>query len=191
MNPNIIEGPYLNDLQEQPDVLRAVRATLQSAQLDAAVIDGLRTGRFQRVVVTGMGSSLHALYPLHRALSGHGVASHSIETAELLLGFDALYSRETLLVAVSQSGESAEIVALLRRAGEFGHVIGVTNDPKSRLGRKAASTVTLQAGVESTVSCKTYLNTLAVLHWLGAQLTGGDTRAALVELETAERAVRS
>ena len=191
MKPNIIEGPYLSDLLEQADVLRTVRATLESARLGDAVTDGLRAGRFQRVVLTGMGSSLHALYPLHRALSGHGVASHWIETAELLLGFDALYTKETLLVAVSQSGESAEIVALLERASEFGHVIGVTNNPKSRLGRAAASTVTLQAGVESTVSCKTYLNTLAVLHWLGAQLTGGDPRAAFAELETAERAVRS
>ena len=190
MNPNIIEGPYLADLLAQPEALRAVGENLSSTVLAEGVVVKLRSGQFQRVVLTGMGSSLHALYPLHRALSGHGMASHWIETAELLLGFDALYRQDTLLVAVSQSGESAEIVALMQRAGEFGHVIGVTNDLKSRLGRAAASTVTLQAGVESTVSCKTYLNTLAVLHWLGAQLTGGATRAALAELESAERALR-
>ena len=44
---NIIEGPYLSDLLEQPDMLRAVRAILTTAQLDAAVTDGLRAGRFQ------------------------------------------------------------------------------------------------------------------------------------------------
>ena len=190
MNPNIIEGPYLADLLAQSAALCAARENLANATLAEGVVAGLHSGQFHRVVLTGMGSSLHALYPLHRALGRHGVASHWIETAELLLGFDALYRQDTLLVAVSQSGESAEIVALMQRAGEFGDVIGVTNNPKSQLGRAAASTVTLQAGVESTVSCKTYLNTLSVLHWIGAQLTGGDMRAALAELESAEHAVR-
>ena len=188
--PSIIEGAYLHDLLAQPDTLRAVRLSLAGATPDTALLADWRAGKFARVVLTGMGSSLHALYPLHRALSGHGVASHWIETAELLLGFDALYRKDTLLVAVSQSGESAEVVNLLQRAGEFGHVLGVTNDPKSRLGRAATSQLLLQAGVESTVSCKTYLNTLATLHWLGAQLVGGDTRTAFAELEAAERGVR-
>ena len=44
---NIIEGPYLSDLLEQPDMLRAVRATLENTRLDAAVTEGLRAGRFQ------------------------------------------------------------------------------------------------------------------------------------------------
>jgi len=146
MNLNIIEGPYLADLLVQPAALRAARENLANATLAEGIVAKLRNGQFQRVVLTGMGSSLHALYPLHRALSGHGLASHWMETAELLLGFDALYRPDTLLVAVSQSGESAEMVALLERAGEFGHVLGVTNNPQSRLGRTAASTVTLQAG---------------------------------------------
>ncbi len=184
---NIVEGPYLGDLLAQADVLRAVRESLEGAQIGAAVIDGLRTGGFRRVVLTGMGSSLHAAYPLHRVLSGAGFASHWVETAELLLGFDALYRGDTLLVAISQSGESAEVVALLPRAAEFGHVIGVTNNADSRLGRAAGTPLRLCAGVESTVSCKTYLNTLATLHWLRAQLLGGD---AFADLEKAERAVR-
>ena len=187
---HMIEGPYLADLHVQPDALRAVREELERTTLDAAVAAGLCSGRFQRVVLTGMGSSLHALYPLHRRLSAAGFASHWIETAELLLGFEALYREDTLLVAVSQSGESAEVVALLPRAAEFGHLIGVTNNIGSRLGRAATTTLRLCAGVESTVSCKTYLNTLAVLHWLGAQLTAGEARAALADLEQAERGVR-
>jgi len=187
----VIEGAYLHDLLAQPDVLHRVGERLATAQLDSVVRTGLCSGRFRRVVLTGMGSSLHAAYPLHRALSGAGFASHWVETAELLLGFDALYSQETLLVAVSQSGESAEIVSLAERAHEFGHLIGMTNNSHSRLGRVAASRFTLEAGVESTVSCKTYVTTLAVLHWLGAQLIRSEASTALEELAQAESAVRS
>jgi glucosamine--fructose-6-phosphate aminotransferase (isomerizing) len=189
--PSIIEGNYLKDLLVQADVLSAVCNKLATAQLDRSLSDGLWSGRIRRVVLTGMGSSLHAIYPLHRALSSAGLASHWIETAEMLLGFESFYKQDTLLVAVSQSGESAEIINLAQRAGEFAHLIGVTNNENSNLGRAANSRLMMEAGLESTVSCKTYVATLAVLHWLGAQLIGGNGKTALEELAQAERAVRS
>lgn len=185
----VIEGPYLRDLLDQPQALqRAVDGLAQNTSITELTRD-LAAGQLRRVVLTGMGSSLHALYPLHLALSRQGVASFWVETAELLLGFDVLYRPDTLLVAVSQSGESAEIVNLLRHAGEFGHVIGVTNNAQSRLGRLSGTTLLLNAGVESTVSCKSYLTTLAVLHWLGVALLQGDLPSSLAELQAAQRGV--
>jgi glucosamine--fructose-6-phosphate aminotransferase (isomerizing) len=190
MSSRIIEGNYLNDLLAQPDVLLGVTDKLKSTRIDTKLGGNLRDGTFRRVVLTGMGSSLHALYPLHLALSGAGITSHWIETAELLLGFEPLYRPETLLIGVSQSGESAEMVILAKRAGEFGHFIGITNNAESTLGRSAGTTLLLDAGAESTVSCKTYLSTLAVLHWLGACLLGGDSDATLAEVSETEVVVR-
>jgi glucosamine--fructose-6-phosphate aminotransferase (isomerizing) len=190
MSSQIVEGDYLTDLLAQPDVLRGIPDRLRATPIDPALGEGLRDGRFRRVVLTGMGSSLHALYPLHRTLSGAGITSHWIEAAELLLGFDPLHSPETLLVGVSQSGESAEMADLAKRAGDFGHFIAITNNSHSTLGRTANTTLTLEAGTESTVSCKTYLSTLAVLQWLGACLTTSSPDAALAEISKAEVAVR-
>jgi glutamine---fructose-6-phosphate transaminase (isomerizing) len=187
----IIEGPYLRDILDQPAALRNAVDGVAESPLLAAVARKLSAGKFRRVLLTGMGTSLHALYPLHLALSRRGVASFWTETAELLLGFEALHRPDTLLITVSQSGESAEIVSLLRRARSFGHVIGVTNHPCSRLGRRADTVLLLHAGAESTVSCKSYLTTLAVLHWLGVRLGQGDVKEALSELRTAEHGVRS
>lgn len=190
MHPKVVPGPYLADLRAQPDALAALRAGLGAGRLPGAAREGVRAGRFRRVVLTGMGTSLHALYPLHLRLSAAGFASAYVETAELLLGFAALRGADTLLIVVSQSGESAEIVELVREAAAFGHVLAVTNAATSTLARAAATVVPMQAGPESTVSCKTYVNTLAALHWLGALLTGGDTAAALVELGGLETALR-
>ncbi len=186
----VLAGPYLSDLLAQPDALHAVRSELAAASLDPAICARLQSGQYRRVVLTGMGSSLHALYPLHRALSTHGITSHWIETAELLLGFEAFYQQDTLLIAVSQSGESAETVRLLPRFAEFGHVIGITNDASSRLGCAAATPLDICAGPESTVSCKTYINTLACLCWLAGQLTGGSAERTNLELAAAEWGVR-
>jgi glutamine---fructose-6-phosphate transaminase (isomerizing) len=187
----IVEGPYVRDILEQPATLRNLRIHLHSSAALQGLARKLANGTYRRVVLTGMGSSLYALYPLHLALNRHGVHSCWIETAELLLGFDALYRPDTLLIAVSQSGESAEITALLSRAVEFGQVLGITNHEASTLGRTAGTTLLLHAGVESTVSCKSYLNTLAALHWLRALLGDGDLALALRQLQETEEAVQA
>ena len=186
----IIEGAYFQDLMAQPDVLGAVTARLAATRLDPAPAAGLLSGKIRQVVLTGMGSSLHAAWPLHRALAHAGLNSHWVEAAELLHGFNALYREDTLLIAISQSGESAEVANLMQRAGEFGHVIGITNNQASSLGCAAATCLSMEAGPESTVSCKTYLNTLAVLRWLESALLRGDPQTVLEELRLAEQAAR-
>lgn len=190
MLPQVISGPYLNDLLDQPEVLRTAQASCTDGAIAPEIARGLRHGRFRRVVLTGMGSSLYALYPLHLQLSAQGLCSLWVETSELLLGYAPVRAPDTLLIAVSQSGESAEVVALLRQAGSFGHILGITNNPASTLGRAAGTVLPLRAGAESTVSCKTYLATLAVLHWLAAVLLEGDRPAALAELEAAVAPLR-
>lgn len=178
MTPAPIRGPYFQDLQAQPEVLRWL-----VERLERAVNPWPAPAReFGRVVLTGMGSSWYAQYPLHLALHRCGLSSSWVETSELLLGYESLYRTDTLVVAVSQSGESAEIVNLLKRRQEFGAILGVTNAPESTLGRNATSTWLLHAGQEATVSCKTYLATLALLHVLSAALTGGQVTQALADL---------
>ena len=60
-----------------------------------------------------MGSSFYALNPLHIFLTSHGYTSLLIETSELVHYFHRLLNAKTLIVAVSQSGKSAETVRLL------------------------------------------------------------------------------
>ncbi|MBN2507866.1 MAG: SIS domain-containing protein [Verrucomicrobia bacterium] len=185
----VVEGPYLRDILDQPAALHRAARGLRDVPSLAGLKRKLADGALRRVVLTGMGSSLYALYPLHLALSRHGTDSFWVETSELLLGFETLCRPDTLLVAVSQSGESVEIVNLLSRAAAFGHVLGVTNRENSPLGLHAGTRLLLHAGAEATVACKSYVTTLAVLHWLGAGLCGDDPAKALGDLEAATPAV--
>jgi glucosamine--fructose-6-phosphate aminotransferase (isomerizing) len=189
--PVFVAGPYVADLLAQPDALLAATASMADPGSALPTLAGLLQRRkFQRVVLTGMGSSWHALYPLHLALTGAGHDSYWVETSELLLGFEPLRRSDTLLVVVSQSGESAEIVALLQCSDVFGHVVGVTNNPHSTVARAAGTVLPMCAGHEATVSCKTYMATLAVLHGLAAVLVGSDLRRALADLQAVEPAMR-
>ncbi len=183
----IIHGPYLSDLLRQGNVLHEVCTALSRTVPPHGLRDHLQYHTYRRVVMTGMGSSFHACYPLHLRLSRAGFVSHHVETSELLLGFGPLKSRDTLLIVVSQSGESAEVVELLRDSHAFGHVIGITNQPSSTLGRAAHTVLALHAGEEATVSCKTYIATLAVLHWLGDVLAGGHPAKSVEALGSLEQ----
>lgn len=178
----VIRGAYFHDLMKQPGALRSTLNAISEISQQPLDLEAWSAQGIRRVVLTGMGSSLFALYPLHLRISAGEVPSFHVETAELLTGYEGLQNDKTLLVAVSQSGESAEVVKLLENRESFGGVIGVTNDSGSTLGRKADLCLELRAGEESTVSCKTYLCTLAMLHWLGACLTGGDPTQAMEEV---------
>jgi glucosamine--fructose-6-phosphate aminotransferase (isomerizing) len=169
----IVKGPYLADILAQPDALTATLQRLRGAD-PLALPARLRDGGFRRVVLTGMGSSFHALYPLHLRLTAAGHASTYIDTAELCLSLPQLFAPDTLIIAVSQSGRSAEMLTLLELAGPDCPVLAISNDPLSPLATGATERVIIDAGRESTVSCKTYVATLLALAWLTAQLFPAD-----------------
>ncbi len=170
----VIKGPYFNDIMAQPAAIESSSRAISPNVMNAINMDSLKQRGIRRIVLTGMGSSLHALYPLHLCLNNAGIVSTQIETAELLHEYPLLRGKDVLLILVSQSGESAEVVKLLQNGDEFGIILGITNNPDSTLGRRADYTLLLQAGEEATVSCKTYLATLSVLHQLGTLLVGED-----------------
>jgi len=132
-----------------------------------------------------MGSSQYSLYPLHLNLIRHGLPSHLVETAELIHYQSELMARDALVVAVSQSGRSAEIVTLCDAVRGRATLIALTNTDGSPLARSADVVLDMHAGPEATVSCKTYLCSLLMLEWLGAQLTGEDATAVSDQLSLA------
>lgn len=156
-------NPYIQDILAQPDALAATLQQLPQAATDLRSLAArLKAGAFSRIVLTGMGSSLAALYPFWFRLVQAGYAPIIIETSELLYDAANLITADTLLVIVSQSGRSAEIVRLLEQRGGA-TVLAVTNDATSPLAQTAEVVVLTAAGVESNVSCKTYVCSLAAL----------------------------
>lgn len=156
-------NPYIQDILAQPQALAATLQQLPPVVAEVrALAAQLAAGKFSRIVLTGMGGSLAALYPLWYRLIQAGHTPHLIETSELLYDAAGLITADTLLVIVSQSGRSAEIVRLIQQYSAA-TVLAVTNSADSPLAQAGAATVLTAAGVESNVSCKTYVTALAAL----------------------------
>jgi glucosamine--fructose-6-phosphate aminotransferase (isomerizing) len=184
----VIKGPYFRDLLDQP---RAIAATAEALEMTPALSDAVsrvRAGKFRRLVLTGMGSSYHALHPLHIRLIDAGFNSVMEETSELIHYKARLLDEESLVIVVSQSGRSAEIVHLLNVAARRATLLGVTNTPGSPLDSTGVTAVLTKAGDESSVSCKTYMATLAALSWLADLLVGHDPDKCRAEFAQAARA---
>lgn len=180
--------PFERDMRDQPAALEA----LVGHDLDAETRE-LLARPWARVVLTGMGSSHYVALPTWRALVGAGRAAWAVDTGDLLENL-GLLTPETLLVATSQSGASAEIVELLDRVSggdaRVGAVIGVAAHSDSPLAKRADGFVELRSGAEATVSTKSYLNSLVVQYLLADAFRGTDvTGQALDEAIGAVRAI--
>jgi glucosamine--fructose-6-phosphate aminotransferase (isomerizing) len=185
----VIEGEYLQDLLDQAEALEDTLGTLDISPAILDLAQRLQNGFFQRIVLTGMGSSFHALHPLNLQLIDHGFTAIMVETSELIHYETRLLDPKTLLIAVSQSGQSAEMVRLAEVNRNRSAIIAVSNTPESTLAKQATAAVFTRAGREFSVSCKTYVSALIVLKWLGDILCQRDPKQSRRELANAVPAV--
>lgn len=168
-----IEGAYARDLLQQPDALRRANLVALPDGLQK-IAEAISNNPHAHVVLTGMGSSFHALHSIAMRLSEGGIPVAMLETSELIYYWQHLLGQNTVVVAVSQSGRSAEIIRLAEIDAGRSTLVAVTNDPSSPLASAAHSLILMNAGSESTVSCKTYLCTLLLLDRVAETLSGGN-----------------
>ena len=178
-----IQGPYLRDILDQPQALEATLSGFRSNADLFGQIEKIRQQDHACVVLTGMGSSLQALYPLELILTRRGERIARVEASELIHSMPSLLASTNIVVAVSQSGRSAEVVRLLEQNTQQATVIGVTNTADSPLARRANLLMLSQCGDEFSVSTKTYVGTLAALEILGAAWCGDAVDALYAELQ--------
>ena len=181
---------FFAEIAGQPDALRrAARALTEQLDTIEAVRDaGRRTGG--GVVFTGMGASYDACYPAVNELAVHGVLALQIDTAELLHFRTHVLSAATVLVIVSQSGRSAEVVRLLdafEDRAERPVVLSVTNGLANPLAERADLRLDTRAGTEQGPSTMTFAASLVQLAAVGGALTGRSDVDPVGRAKTAAR----
>lgn len=155
----------------------------------AALVERLRAAPPRLVVTCARGSSDHAAtfakYLIEREL-GIPVVSFSPSLASL--HGKGLGGKDTLFLAVSQSGGSPDIVAAARLARESGAlVVALVNVTASPLGDVAECVIPLHAGPELSVAAtKSFITALsAVLHLVGAWSGSPDMQQSMAGLPEA------
>jgi glucosamine--fructose-6-phosphate aminotransferase (isomerizing) len=183
------ESAYVRDILDQPRAIRDTIAVLAESEELNDFTKGLSATRYQSIVLTGMGNSFHILTPLYLKLIELGFSVLMAETSELIHFMPRLLGNRTVLIVVSQSGRSGEIVRLLSMKGEGATILGVTNDPTSPLAMESDVVALIQAGPEASVACKTTTASLAALAWIGEYMATTDLSSTKDRLEPIAPAV--
>jgi glucosamine--fructose-6-phosphate aminotransferase (isomerizing) len=141
-----------------------------------------------------MGGSYDVCYAPVTVLGKAGVPALMIDAAELLHFRRPALGSGDLLVVVSQSGESAEVVRLVR--DEWPHsrpiLVSVTNGVANPLARGADASLDTHAGIELGPSTTTFGAALVVLAAVADVLTGRTPDEAITrEGREADRAAAS
>jgi glucosamine--fructose-6-phosphate aminotransferase (isomerizing) len=132
-----------------------------------------------------MGSSFYSLTPLYLALVNAGYEVVLVETSELIHYMTGLLNLTSFVIAVSQSGRSAEIIRLCELNAGKATLLAITNSAASPLGLAADMVMMTEAGDEFSVSSKTYVCTLAAAQIIAGFLCHEDKEAVHQELLTA------
>lgn len=155
----------LKEIVEQPQV---IERELQGRDrgFDELKVGATRLRRIRRVILSACGTAAHAaLYGKYLLEEITGLPTDVWVSSELRYSPPPMDSG-TLLMAISQSGETADTLQAVRLARERGVLtIGMTNTPASTLAREAAGVIYNRAGIEVGVAAtKTYLSQLVSLH---------------------------
>jgi len=162
---------FVDELYRQPE---ALRNCVRFYMLDEGAALLLNAAKILKqsdaVMCTGMGTSLYSPYLLEREISSSGLAVKCIDAGELLhFGLNAV-GESSAILAISQSGESAETKAVTEHFAGKRPLLAIVNNSESSMARAADITLPLMAGDEQSISAKTYTNTLAVLLLLTAAM---------------------
>jgi glucosamine--fructose-6-phosphate aminotransferase (isomerizing) len=167
----------LKEIYEQPEALRrALTGRVRQGQLHLPELEQMRASglldRIQRVVVVACGTSYHAGLVAKYAIEQWARIPVEVITAAEFRYCDPIVGPETLCLAITQSGETADTLVGIRQAREQGApVIAVTNVVASAITRLSDAVLYLQAGPEiCVVATKTFVNSTVVLYLLGLYL---------------------
>ena len=164
------------EIREQPDVLE--RALAEGANAVRAAAVDVRRSRPRYAVVAARGSSDNAARYFQHLLGRLCGIPVMLATPSLhTLHGAGLRYEDALVVGVSQSGASPDVVSVLQAAGASGGLtVAVTNEPRSPLAGAARHVLELRAGPERSVAAtKTYTSSLGVLAALTVAVTGSST----------------
>jgi len=177
---------FLNEILEQPKSLEITLDYYSGAEGEKRlkkIAELIHKESFQRIIFTGMGSSYFISFAASCLFNSLGIHSFAVNTSELIYYHSSLVTVKTLVVCISQSGESFEIVKFLDQLPANIRCIGVTNEEKSTLSVTTQASLLSKAGKEEMTSTKTYTSITMLLYIFGWYIAGKWGKDKISELK--------
>src|ERR1700757_937209 len=164
----------LKEIFEQPNAIRdAMRGRLSSedstAKLGGLNMSSRELREVERIVLTACGSAFHTALVGEYLLENLAHLPTECEFASEFRYRNMPMNKDTLVFAISQSGETIDTLAALRESKRKGHrTLGICNNVGSTVARESDGGVYMHAGPEIGVAAtKSFTSQLVILTLLG------------------------
>jgi len=166
----------LKEIEEQPEAVKETIGGRLSPdgglRLDELAISDEDIRGFHQAVIVACGSSYHSALVGKYAIERWTRLPTQVEIASEFRYRDPVVDRNTLVIAISQSGETADTLEALRHARQQGAwVMAVTNTVGSSVARESDAVFYTRGGPEVAVaSTKAVMTQLAAMYLVGLHL---------------------
>ncbi|ADL13595.1 glutamine--fructose-6-phosphate transaminase (isomerizing) [Acetohalobium arabaticum] len=167
----------LKEIHEQPEALRRAISGRLSIDNQEVILDELKLSSeelagYERIYIVACGTAYHSGLVAKYLIEDLVKIPVEVDIASEFRYRDPLVSQDTLVIVVSQSGETADTLAAVREAQDKGaRVLAISNVVGSTIPREADDVIYIHAGPEIAVaSTKAYINMLMVFYLLAIRL---------------------
>ncbi|MBN2479546.1 MAG: glutamine--fructose-6-phosphate transaminase (isomerizing) [Parachlamydiales bacterium] len=170
---NGFEHYLLKEIYEQPLTIQKAflgRIQLKSGEVEFEDFNLPKSflKKFKHIIITACGTSYHAGLCASNFFQKYLKINCSVEIASEMRFKDLNLTKDTLIIAISQSGETADTLSAIRKAKENNcHILSIVNVKNSTIARESDSSIFLKAGPEISVcSTKAFTSQITVLYLL-------------------------
>ncbi len=168
---NLDRNCAIRTINSEIDTIIKLRDSLDNSLTKALDIMQEAKGR---IILTGMGKSGHIGKKIAASLASTGTPSFFVHPAEASHGDLGMITEDDVVIAISNSGESRELVDILNYCKRFGiKLIAITKNPESSLGKAGDIVLTLPNNGEACPLGLAPTNSTTATLVLGDILTAG------------------
>lgn len=184
----------LKEIHEQPDVIRNILVGKLHTSDSNIVLDEVKLTKetlknLNRIQVIACGTSLHSAMIGKYIIENFCEIPVDVEASSEYIYRKTVTDEHTLVIGVSQSGETADTLTAIKQSKARGsHILIITNRPDSAMAREADSLVPVNAGIEVSVAAtKSYIAQLTSFYLLAlymAEVKGTMAKSDLTNLKS-------
>lgn len=163
----------LKEIHEQPDVIRNILVGKIHTCEEPIVLNEVKLTKetlkhLNRIQIIACGTSLHAAMIGKYIIENFCGIAVDVEASSEYIYRKTVTDAHTLVIGVSQSGETADTLTAIKQAKAKGsHILIITNRPDSAMAREADSLIPVSAGIEVSVAAtKSYVAQLVSFYLL-------------------------
>ena len=138
--------------------------------------------KYNNIYIVACGSAYHAGLIGRNLLEKYVNKPVVVELASEFRYKKLFLTDKDLVIVISQSGETADTLAALRKANEYGlHTVSISNEPESSMIKEAKTPIATRCETETAIlGTKTYITQLASLYYILFKASDYENKTELI-----------